>query len=260
MALMGSVSLRRRCHGVTNLHANPGIVFPGSGIYFWWQAGAVKALGSRFDLGLAQFAGTSGGSLAATIAACDTDPDHAFEVAWRLCKASGAFERGAWGLYGIWGGIVREWLDEILPPDAVERCRGRVNILVYRPMSSPYAVNDYATRDDLIDACLASAHVPLFMDGRLMATFRGRLHVDYDFAGFRSSPAALTLPTSAPSVRVAVGRDPRVRDLASKPGGTMQLISEEALREVMSWGASSIYAQDEEGGLNALDPLRKVPR
>ena len=31
------------------------------------------------------------------------------------------------GLAGIWGSLVREWLDELLPEDAAERCNGRVS-------------------------------------------------------------------------------------------------------------------------------------
>ena len=28
-----------------------------------------------------------------------------------------------WGLLGIWGGLIRKWLGEILPPDAHEKSR-----------------------------------------------------------------------------------------------------------------------------------------
>ena len=41
--------------------------------------------------------------------------DLALERALALCEETGALERGAWGLYGIWGGVIRQWLDELLP-------------------------------------------------------------------------------------------------------------------------------------------------
>ena len=70
------------------------------------------------------------GALAATLAACDVDMDLALERALALCEETGALERGAWGLYGIWGGVIRQWLDELLPEDAAQRCDGRVELLV----------------------------------------------------------------------------------------------------------------------------------
>lgn len=33
-------------------------------------------------------------------------------------------------------------------------------------------VDDFATKDELIDANLASAHIPFFLDGRPFASFR----------------------------------------------------------------------------------------
>ena len=87
--------------------ATPGIVFPGSGIHFWWQAGAVSALAARYDVRSLQFAGVSGGALAATMAACGgCDGAHALDVALRLVDESGALRRGPMGLVGIWGGMV----------------------------------------------------------------------------------------------------------------------------------------------------------
>ena len=31
---------------------------------------------------------------------------------------------------GIWGRMIRQWLDELLPDDAADRCRGRVSVSV----------------------------------------------------------------------------------------------------------------------------------
>jgi hypothetical protein len=34
-------------------------------------------------------------------------------------------------LQGVWGDIVRQWLQELLPPDAVQRCSsGRVHVVL----------------------------------------------------------------------------------------------------------------------------------
>ena len=66
-----------------------GLVFPGGGIFFWWQAGAVSALSRRLDLAKVPSAGASAGALAATLAACDCDMDTALESALRRSDGAG---------------------------------------------------------------------------------------------------------------------------------------------------------------------------
>jgi hypothetical protein len=44
----------------------------------------------------------------------------ALDLAHELCVKHGVFNRPL-GLLGVWGNIVREWLDTLLPPDAADR-------------------------------------------------------------------------------------------------------------------------------------------
>lgn len=44
----------------------------------------------------------------------------ALDLAHQLCVEHHVFDRPL-GLLGVWGGIVRQWLDTLLPEDAVER-------------------------------------------------------------------------------------------------------------------------------------------
>ena len=46
------------------------------------------------------------------------------------------------GLMGVWGGIIRQWLEELLPHNAAELCRCRVSVSVtYLRLSfSPFEV------------------------------------------------------------------------------------------------------------------------
>ena len=85
----------------------PSIVFPGGGIYFWWQAGAVKAMQESIDLDEYHFAGASAGSISAVFAACNVDMDEAFSLTVRLAGEAGLWERRE-GLAGIWGPIIGE--------------------------------------------------------------------------------------------------------------------------------------------------------
>ena len=187
------------------------------------------------------------GALAATLAACDVDMELALERALALCEDSGALERGAWGLYGIWGGVIRQWLDELLPADAAQQCDGRVELLVTAlPNLSVLAVSDFADRDALIDANLASVHVPFFLDGRAAARFRGCACVD-------GSLGALLQPLPlANGCRISHHDDPRMRARFRLPSDFLRLVSPASVREMMAWGEAHVDAVDAAGGLHAL--------
>lgn len=105
---------------------------PGGGLFFWWQAGFVQGLrDQQYDLAARNLhlTGASAGALTATLAACDVDMDRALDLALELCDRREIFERPL-GLMGVWGDIVREWMEELMPDDAHEICSGRVHLLL----------------------------------------------------------------------------------------------------------------------------------
>lgn len=54
------------------------------------------------------------------------------------------------------------------------RCNGRVQVCVtVLPAFRPVLLDTFASRAELVDACLASAHVPFFMDGKFAASIKG---------------------------------------------------------------------------------------
>ena len=96
----------------------PALYFPGGGLYYWWQAGVVERL-QRSDHA-SPVCGASAGALAATLYKCDVDMDRARDLALEL--STPLLDRGALGLIGRWGPVVRSWLEELLPMDASKRC------------------------------------------------------------------------------------------------------------------------------------------
>ncbi|EIE27184.1 hypothetical protein COCSUDRAFT_45766 [Coccomyxa subellipsoidea C-169] len=149
-----------------------------------WPKGAVKYLQQRFDIERWQMRGASAGALVATLAACNVNSEVAFESAHRLSVENKLFERPL-GLAGVWGSIVRQWLEDILPANAADKCRGRLKLVVtdIRGFQLAY-IDDFATKDEVIDANLASAHIPFFLDGRPFASFRNKLYIDGSVTDF----------------------------------------------------------------------------
>ena len=97
-----------------------GIIFPGGGLFFYWQAGVIAYLQeNNYDLSTILFSGASAGALSATLAKTSTCPYEATELALRMSDEAGVWDRPL-GLMGIWGDIIYNWLDELLPLDAVD--------------------------------------------------------------------------------------------------------------------------------------------
>jgi hypothetical protein len=156
----------------------------GSGIYFWWQLGAVQYLMERFDLSKVPHVGASGGALCAVIAACGVDPQSVMESAYALSLHHNIWERPM-GLLGVWGSIIEKWLHDTLPDDAHERCNGKVGIVVTELPSCRQVVHDQFTdKADLINCAMASAHVPILLDWKLARNCRGVQCVDGSFPDF----------------------------------------------------------------------------
>ena len=159
----------------------PTIVYPGGGIFFWWQAGCVAGLTRRFDLksGHVRAIGASAGALSAALGTCHVDMERALSRAIALTDECGCFNRGVWGLYGVWGGMIDTWLDDLLPNDAADACCGRVAVAVTAvPRLQRLLVDEFRDRRDLIDTLKASIHVPLFLDRQWTAELRGDQYVD----------------------------------------------------------------------------------
>ncbi|KAJ1464907.1 acyl transferase/acyl hydrolase/lysophospholipase, partial [Baffinella frigidus] len=158
------------------------LIFPGAGVCVWWHAGVIQALKERFDLKNGKFKmyGASAGSISCVMAACNVDMDEALEAAFHLPSKSCALTHGR---------LIELWLHKILPYDCHIICSGKVNISIttitvsFMPLHRK-VINTFSSKQDLIDACLTSSHIPFFLDGNFSRTFRGDTCVDGSFLFF----------------------------------------------------------------------------
>jgi hypothetical protein len=167
------------------------IACPGGGVYFWWQIGALKRLLELYELpdGV-PLSGASAGALAVCLSQCSVDPATAYKIAFGLAVEADVF-RNPLGLCGKWGRLVYAWLDQLLPVDAGERCSGRCRVVVtrcshatpLRPLRIEH-IDAFSSRAALIDALMASTHIPFFMDGRPTSARLGGATVDGALLGF----------------------------------------------------------------------------
>jgi hypothetical protein len=123
-------------------------------------------------------AGASGGGLAAILATCSVRPTDVISSAYDMSLQHAIWDRPT-GLVGMWGSLIEAWLDALLPADAAERCSGQVDVIVTQlPRCNQLAISDFRDKSDLINVAMASAHVPLLLDGKLSRDCRGVACVD----------------------------------------------------------------------------------
>lgn len=95
------------------------------------------------------------------IAASGVDPD----VVWAHIPDIAALHRDLWlHNFTTVGSKCRFLLQDVLPEDAHERCTGRCFISITSLLPIPHNVilTEFESRDDLIDAVIASTYIPLW--------------------------------------------------------------------------------------------------
>lgn len=158
------------------------LYFSGAGIYFWWQAGCAVYLREHCDISQFPIIGASAGSISAALLLSNTDFNEAANVAIRIGQDAGVYERKA-GLAGIWGALVKQWLEEMIPDTVTAKNFEKLQVAVTTlKTSKPKLISDFPQgKADVIEALLASCHVPLFLDGRPSTMFRGEQTLDGSF-------------------------------------------------------------------------------
>lgn len=227
-------------------------------MFFWWQAGCVTALQERFDLSSARFAGASAGAITCALAACNCDVGDAFHSAKRIAENEGLLSKGSWSLLGAWGPMIRTWLDHCLPFDAHKLCTDRVTIAIRQlPWLETVFLSQFPTKGHLIDACLASAHVPFLLDGRLSANIGNARFIDGSFAG---ASRHLLKAAGASALRFNAYDDPVLMQHVCRYSGFMKFDGVNSVRWLVELGEDYIRRLDakEENHLGAMQPWRKT--
>ena len=243
-------------HGFTLEFSEPKaptqIIFPGGGIFFYWQAGAISYLREQnypiHDRHV-HFTGASAGALCATLTAADVDFETATSHALKLSRDAGIWDRKL-GLYGIWGGIVDEWLDELLPEDdeiVLDAVNDKVSLLVTEvPSFKKKKLSQFYSKRDLIDANLASVHIPLFMDKNWTAEFRRAPHIDGSFLAELSD-----YHVGENSVILDWQSDPLLRDRSL--GDSVTALSEEGIWDLLERGRKYAVKMEDDGLFDVLN-------
>ncbi|KAL6747360.1 hypothetical protein V8C86DRAFT_2911570 [Haematococcus lacustris] len=153
--------------------------WPGAGVLVFWQIGVMKGLAARYDLSRLPMLGSSSGALVTALAKGGACMDAAAHRGIQLLKEFDVTSR-PFGLLGILGRLTRQWMEDVLPDRAAERCSGGGATLLVTtlPLLRTRHITDFHCRDDLMEVVMASSHIPVVVDWRMFVSCRWRPVVD----------------------------------------------------------------------------------
>ncbi|KAL3779511.1 hypothetical protein HJC23_011147 [Cyclotella cryptica] len=226
-----------------------GIIFPGGGLFFYWQAGVIAYLQEHsYNLSSTLVSGASAGALSATLAKTNVCLHTATELALHLSEEAGVWERPL-GLMGIWGDVIREWLEVLLPLDAENLVTDELHILVTPvPSFGKSRVSKFESRDDLIKANMASVHLPWFLDGNFTCNFRGSPYIDGSFLA-RPTDYFDKEYSDQPKLILDFKRDPVMRVRATD---FVKVVSKQAIWDILEQGKKHAKIMERNGELDIL--------
>ncbi len=170
----------------------PIVSVAGGGVFFFWQIGAMKAILEERNDRPTMYAGGSSGALACALALCNVPCDRIIDTTERIVRNKKVRKR-KFGLFGVWGKVVNEWREELLPENAAEICNSKLTVQVteWRGIRKGFKVrriNQFAGKKGLIDALMASSHIPYFMNKKARRTLTA--FVDGEERKFRALDGA----------------------------------------------------------------------
>lgn len=152
------------------------------GIYHLGAAGAFLRHGDRLLGSLRACAGASAGALVAAVMVTAPDKlEHCKDFTYRFANSVRGQTFGAVTPGYDFMLTLREGIEEILPSDAHSRATDRLHVSITNSKSGRnHIVSSFTSREDLIQALLASSFVPVYA-GLKPVEFRGQTWIDGGF-------------------------------------------------------------------------------
>ncbi|XP_042497085.1 patatin-like phospholipase domain-containing protein 2 [Macadamia integrifolia] len=155
---------------------SPGFSFSAAGLLFPYHLGVAQFLIEKgYIKETTPLAGSSAGAIVCAVIASGSSMQEALKATKILaedCRLRGtAFRLGA---------VLRNVLQEFLPDDVHSRSNGRVRVAVTQILWRPKGllVDQFDSKEDLINAVITSSFIPGYLAPRPATIFRNRLCVD----------------------------------------------------------------------------------
>jgi hypothetical protein len=225
------------------------LYFTGAGIYLWWQLGAVKYMQDHYDMNYLResvICGASAGSVSAAFLLLECDVEKAPKLAIDIAERYDVFSRKT-GLAGVCRELMKTWLDELIPNEVKMEHLNNLYVAATNSRGQSELLTSFDDRDDLIDGLLTSCHVPFFLDGKAMTTYRGKKYFDGAFWYFVTKNRMNGLPFPDEMNQdnlfwIDYGDDNDF--MQSVSGNFLELISPDKVYEMMEYGYNHVKKEE----------------
>ncbi|GMH78866.1 hypothetical protein TrVE_jg3407 [Triparma verrucosa] len=238
------------------------LAIPGGGIYFYHLYGQLDYLreagytDGNPDLRLV---GASAGSLAATLFTYGVSSEVATNCAIRLSDEADLWNNPL-GLAFVWGQIIEEWLEELIPsgdfysdPDSLCLLLSETSFSSLTGNSERRKVSKFRGREDLINANMCSVHIPIFLDKRLTRDFRGERFIDGSFRSRLTDYKFMPEDPLEGVVMLDYDGDERLKEKGGEGADTfVSLISKDYVWKMIELGYTHARRRDGEGKFKGL--------
>lgn len=155
---------------------SPGFSFSAAGLLFPYHLGVGQCLIEHgYITENTPLSGSSAGALVCAVIACGLSMQDGLLATKELasdCRINGtAFRLGA---------VLRAFLERFLPDDAHIRSSGRIRVAITQVFRSPRAllIDQFDSKEDLIDALHTSCFIPGYFAPRLVTRYKNRICID----------------------------------------------------------------------------------
>jgi hypothetical protein len=188
--------------------------------------------------------GASAGALTSSFIATNVNFDHCLELAYKYSEHH-QVTKNPFGLAVIWGDLLRLWLAELFPSNIDASHLKNIYLLVTLSNSfQPQLITDLANKQELIDACLTSAHLPFFMNGKFSTKFKDQYYIDGSIRSYITRQ--IPLPPELDSYyKIDFRRDP-LYSSTKFPG---KFVPKERALDMMRSGYRFMQSEHDQGNL-----------
>jgi hypothetical protein len=236
--------------------------FGGAGIYFWWQAGAATFLQQNYDLSNVQYFGASAGAITASLLLSNASFYNGAKIAISQVEEQDLWNKKS-GLRGVWGPMVRSFLEELINENQLKTTdyeRIYISVTPAFIFKGTRLITNFENKVNLIDAVMASVHIPLFMNGRFWSKYQNHRYIDGSFWSFISKQPE-PLPSQFTSfsndiLDIKYQHDEAFLTSLKNRQNIVELIKPDGLYQMMDYGYEYMKQQSRVGKLNSLPKLR----
>lgn len=174
-------------------------MFSGGGFFFGGKQAFCNAYRQphRKKIRHAHFYGCSAGAIIAALACCQIDIQKAKNEALKIAKDNNLWTSQTRMIFDI-SHCLESFLNTLLPDNAAMMCKSKLTIYATKvdfwscPIMTCSELHAFKTKDEIIQACLASVQIPFLLNGKATYPFLTKHYIDGSLFS-PSMPDAITI-------------------------------------------------------------------